>query len=353
VTKFNAMGSALIYSTYLGGFAGPNGGDAGAAIAVDASGNAYVTGTAASRNFPTFNPFQPTNHCTSDPSTNVFVTKFNAKGAALVYSTYLGGSGGAYGCDVGKGISVDRSGNAYVTGMTRSTNFPTTANAPQATTSPGPQGVQTAFVTELNPAGSSLVYSTYLGGSGGESGNAIAIDAADNAYVAGSTSSNNFPTVKAFQPTLQGASNAFVTKISAVADSAEPDLTVSETATGKAASGTLLTYTIYVANHGTGPANELSIRDVTPSGTAFRNVSVTAGTCTAPAVGGTGTVTCKVSKLASGAVVKEKLFVLITAAAGSTITDWVSATYTASASCYSAKATTKVIKNSARFTHGI
>ena len=353
VTKLNAMGSDLIYSTYLGGFAGANGSDAGAAIAVDGSGNAYITGAAASSNFPTVNALQPSNHCAGDPSTNVFVSKFNVTGSALLYSTYLGGSGGAFGCDFGKGISVDSSGNAYLTGMTRSSNFPTTANAPQTTVTPGPQGVQTAFVTEFNAAGSALVYSTYLGGSGGDSGNAIAVDTSGNAYVTGGTGSTNFPTADPFQSTLQGASNAFVTKVSPATEPGEPDLAISDSAAGSGASGSLLTYTIYVANHGTGPASGLSIQDAIPSGSTFHSVSVTAGSCTAPRPGGTGTVNCTVPNLAPGGIITETLVVLVTAVSGSTITDKVTATYTGSGAGISANATTKVVRKNSRVDHGV
>jgi hypothetical protein len=141
----------LIYSTYLGG----SGDDGAYSIAVDSSGNAYVTGRTASTNFPTMNPLQPTY---GGGTYDTFVAELNPTGSALVYSTYLGGSGddGAY------SIAVDSSGNAYVTGRTASTNFPT-MNPLQ----PIFGGIYDAFVAELNPTGSALVYSTYLGGPGG------------------------------------------------------------------------------------------------------------------------------------------------------------------------------------------
>ena len=117
VTKFNAAGNALVYSTYLGGSADLR--DRGVDIAVDASGNAYVTGSAGSTDFPTASPIQPNK---SGGATEAFVTKFNAAGSALAYSTYLGGSGLF---ETGNSIAVDTSGNAYVTGFTESTDFPT------------------------------------------------------------------------------------------------------------------------------------------------------------------------------------------------------------------------------------
>jgi hypothetical protein len=202
ITKINASGSALVYSTYLGG----SDNDAGAGIAVDGSGNAYVTGDTGSTNFPTTaGAFQTT---IGGSYSNAFITKINPSGSALVYSTYLGGSGG----DVGYGIAVDGSGNAYVTGEAESTNFPTTAGAFQTTIG---GSYSNAFITKINASGSALVYSSYLGGSGGDVGYGIAADASRNAYVTGSTSSTNFPTAKALQSTLNGINNAFITKINA------------------------------------------------------------------------------------------------------------------------------------------
>lgn len=188
----------LSYSTYLGG----SGNDLAQSIAVDSSGNSYVTGSTTSFNFPTANPRQSA----LSGSQDAFVTKLNATGSALVYSTYLGGSGS----DGGSGIAVDSSGNAYVTGSTDSTNFPT-ANPLQ----PALGGPRDAFVTKLNPSGSALVYSTYLGGSGIDSGADIAVDSSGNAYVTGSTGSPNFPTANPLQPTLGGGFDAFVAKLNA------------------------------------------------------------------------------------------------------------------------------------------
>src|SRR6202158_5723645 len=200
VTKLSATGSALVYSTYLVG----NWGDLGYCIAVDAAGNSYVTGSTTSTNFPTKNPSQAT--LGGAGASNAFVTKFSAAGAA-VYSTYLGGSGN----DSGNGIAVDAGGNAYVTGSTTSTNFPTTANPLQPTSGGG----NDAFVTKLSATGSALVYSTYLGGTAGDSGNGIAVGAAGNAYVTGVTSSANFPKATPLQstcPPCPKGTNAFVTK---------------------------------------------------------------------------------------------------------------------------------------------
>jgi hypothetical protein len=208
VTKINPAGSALVYSTYLGG----SGEDGGAAIAVDAAGNAYVAGGTQSSNFPTTpGVFQPTPGGVSGSSSgvgDVFVTKLNTTGSGLVYSTYLGGSLG----EGPGGIAVDASGNTYVAGGTQSSNFPTTPGAFQ-TTHGG--GLDTAFVTKINPTGTGLVYSTFLGGNGSDGAAGPVLDAAGNAYVTGNTSSTNFPTTPgAFQATYGGGvGDAFVTKL--------------------------------------------------------------------------------------------------------------------------------------------
>jgi hypothetical protein len=199
VTKLNPSGSALVYSTYLGGSLF----ELGISIAVDSSHNAYVTGRAGSSNFPT----TPGSFQTSlAGNSNAFVTKLNPSGSALVYSTYLGGDTN----DGGLCIALDSVSNAYVTGWTESSNFPTNAGAFQTSLA----GSENAFVTKMNPTGSALVYSTYLGGSSTDSGEGIAVDSLGNAYVTGGTVSTNFPTTAgAFQTTLAGPLNAFVAKL--------------------------------------------------------------------------------------------------------------------------------------------
>ncbi|UCH51825.1 MAG: SBBP repeat-containing protein [Chloroflexota bacterium] len=196
VTKLSAAGNSLIYSTYLGG----SGFDQGNGIAVDASGGAYVTGLTSSLNFPTRDPYQGKN----DLSLDVFVARLSAAGNSLVYSTYLGGNDG----DQGNGIAVDSTGSAYVIGETYSNNFPI-ENPYQGTRA----GLSDAFVTKLSPAGNSLIYSTYLGGSGFDDGCGIAIDASSCAYVTGLTSSLNFPTRNPYQETNAGSYDVFVSKI--------------------------------------------------------------------------------------------------------------------------------------------
>ena len=193
----------LVYSTFLGEMSSSSEG----AIAADATGNAYVVGSTVSFSFPiTPGAFQTTNHGDA-----VFVTKLNASGSALIYSTYLGGSGGHN----ASGIAVDAAGNAYVTGLTTGTDFPTTPGAFQRTYR-GCSGCSNAFATKLNADGSALAYSTYLGGSGRDAGSGIAVDASGNAYVAGSSESSDFPTTPgAFQTAYAGNEDAFVSKLNA------------------------------------------------------------------------------------------------------------------------------------------
>lgn len=195
----------LAYSTYLGG----SGGDIGYGIAVDASGNAYVTGISNSTNFPTTTGSYKTGNSGSG---DAFVVKINPAGTVsssttpqLVYSTFLGGSG----TDSGNAITVDAGGDAYLTGSTTSSNFPTTTGVFQATYG----GAGDAFVAELNSTGTTLVYSSYLGGSGADSGMGIAVDSSNNAYVTGSTQSPNFPTLNPVRGTNAGSSDAFITKV--------------------------------------------------------------------------------------------------------------------------------------------
>jgi hypothetical protein len=197
VAKLNAAGSALDYSTYLGGSRQ----DHCHGIAVDGAGNAYVTGYTLSTDFPVHGALQNTNAGNGD----AFVAKFNPSGSALVYSTYLGGSSS----DFGRGIAADSAGNAYVTGYTISNNFPT-ANALQPAKGGG--GVD-AFVAKINPTGSAFVYSTYLGGSLQDYGYGIAADSAGNAYVTGLTASKNFPTRNPLQKKQAGSGDAFVAKL--------------------------------------------------------------------------------------------------------------------------------------------
>ena len=201
VTKYNASGSQLVYSTFLGGTSTEN----GAWIAVDSAGNAYVTGTTSSTDFPVVTPaIQGSCRACASGQKSPWVAKINAAGSALVYSTFLGGTSGS---DASQAIAVDGAGNAYVTGQVVSRDFPL-ANALQSAL----KGASDAFVTKINAAGSSLVYSTYLGGTNAEDAvhGSIAVDEFGNAYVTGDTKSPDFPLVNQVQRSLLGADDAFV-----------------------------------------------------------------------------------------------------------------------------------------------
>lgn len=192
----------VVYGTYVGG----TGTDVGADVAVDSAGNVYITGNTSAPFPTTAGAYQTTFGGGSDG----FVTKLNASGTAPLYSTYLGGNDN----DFDLVIAVDTAGNAYITGATGSTNFPTTPGAYQ-TTFPG-AGFVHGFVTKLNATGTALLYSTYLGGSGGDGGSRIMVDSAGNAYVIGLTNSTNFPvTPGAYQTTFGGGGyDVFVVKFS-------------------------------------------------------------------------------------------------------------------------------------------
>jgi len=197
VAKLDASGSTLVYSTYLGG----NSPSTGTAIAVDADGNGYVAGSTSASDFPTTTAaFQTTPSGAGD----AFVAKLNASGSALIYSTLLGGTS----LDIASGISVDPEGYAHVTGATWSTNFPVTPDAFQSALGGGGD----AFVTNLNPTGSALTYSTYLGGTGTDRGIGIATNSFGDALIVGSTDSPDFPTTHAFG-TSSGGFDAFIVKI--------------------------------------------------------------------------------------------------------------------------------------------
>jgi hypothetical protein len=203
VTKLSADGTSIVYSTYFGS---PAGSGNALGIAVDASGSAYVVGQTNATDFPTVNPLQAT-----PGGTDAFVAKLSPAGDALIYSTYLGG--GAQ--DMARAIAVDSEGSAYLTGFTFANNFPTTPGAFQPSKpTPCCFTTQDAFVAKLSPAGNSLVYSSYLGGADLDSGNAIAVDTGGNAYVTGTTFAGNFPTANAVQPTIGGFQDVFVTKVS-------------------------------------------------------------------------------------------------------------------------------------------
>ena len=199
VAKLTPSGNALVYATYIGG----GGDDRGYGIAVDSTGAAYVAGSTTSANFPVRNALQSKRV----GGRNAFVLKLSPAGNSLVFSTYLGGNGS----DTANGIALDSSRNVYVAGDTTSTAFPATAGAFQRSN----RGSQDAFVAKLNPAGSALVYATFLGGSLEDHAAAVAVDAGGTAYVTGSTWSPDFPVASAYQSRLAGGQDAFVARIAA------------------------------------------------------------------------------------------------------------------------------------------
>jgi len=279
VAKLNAGGSALVYSTYLGG----SGDDLGQGIAVDAAGNAYITGYTTSTDFPTANPLQATNHGGPSYGYDAFVAKLNAGGSALIYSTYLGGSGD----DWGWGIGVDPAGNAYVTGQTDSPDFPTVEPLQAVCDNCGDYSGD-AFVAKINPTGGALAYSTYLGGTEGAAAVGIAVDSAGNGYVTGITGSIDFPIANALQSNY---GSSFVAKISP--PGVGPSVTLSQLslALGRQIDGTTSApQTVTLTN--TGTAN-LAISTVTIGGTNASDFAKSADTCTGATV--TPNLTCTVS----------------------------------------------------------
>lgn len=192
VTELNTNGSALVFSTYLGG----DFNDLGSGIALDPAGYVYVTGYTHSTNFPaTSNAFQRSFAGIED----VFVAKFAPGGSPLVYATFLGGTN----TDEGDGIVADAQGCAYVTGSTLSTGFPLTTNASRTNSSNFE-----AFVTKLGPYGSNLLYSTFLGGTNADYGYRITLDSLNNAYVTGTSSSPDFPNTPVYGLTSGTTSNS-------------------------------------------------------------------------------------------------------------------------------------------------
>lgn len=267
--------NTFFYSTFLGG----NRSDNATGIAVR-DGSAYVVGPTISSDFPLVNPIKS---FLDQGDGDAFVTKINPAGTALEFSTYLGGSFN----DAATAVAVDGSG-VYVSGFTSSNGFPV-VDAPQGNRG---GGASDAFVTKLSLNGSNVIYSTFLGGSGTDIGNAIAVDSSGNAYVIGNTSSADFPTVNPFQPTLRGT-DAFVTKIGVLADlsitktdSRDPVLVNSQ-----------FQYSLQINNLGPSPATNVVVTDSLPAQLSFVSATPTQGSCSFSSP----TVTCQLGTLSPGA----------------------------------------------------
>jgi uncharacterized repeat protein (TIGR01451 family) len=323
VAKLNAAGSGLVFGSLLHGggnfFRGLGG------IAIDSSHNVYVAGNQATSTFPTTTgAFRRTitgTNCTDfnsnpAPCDDAFITKLSASGGTLLYSTLLGGSG----TDSITGLGLNNAGMAFVTGITNSTDFPTTANAFKKSLAGSPAGASNAFVTAMQPDGKSLYYSTLLGGSSSTQGGAIAIDPAWNAWVGGNTGDTDFPvTPDAFQPGMKGESDAFLAKVVIAAD-LKLAMTQSATLVSK---GTIVGFTATVSNLGPDGSDAVVLTDAIPAGFSFSSISnSTASSCSVPAAGATsGSVICHKTRLEKGQSFGVKINLKAIAASGSHITN--------------------------------
>jgi hypothetical protein len=224
--RLSDAGALLIYSTYLGGA----GSDGGFDVAIDESNNAYLTGETTSPNFPMANPYD----ASLGGYVDAFVAKLSSAGNELIYSTYLGGNIYDMGSDLGFGIAVDGSGNAYVAGYTGSTDFPV-ANAYDGSYNGGGD----IFVTKMSYTGGSLLYSTYFGGSGYECGRGIAVNNSAQLFITGETMSSNFPVKNAYSAGNNGGYDIFATRFEAQCES--------------------LLYSTYIGGGGDDEANDIII----------------------------------------------------------------------------------------------
>jgi Beta-propeller repeat len=289
IGKLNATGTAFVAATYLGGTLG----DAATQVVVDSSGNVYVAGTTSSSDFPTTpGAFQPVD--TQPDYAISFIAKLNPALSSLVYSTYLEGTGSAYGTGIWlNGLAVDNNGNSYVTGYAGQSDFPVASpflsESPTASYS---QYASAAFVSVLNPTGSNLTFSTYFGGSTGSAGNGIAVDQAAHAVITGSTQDSNFPTsAGSFQstipPNLNYQSHAFVAEFLMNQGNASVCLPGNSIVLTSVAGKPSAIYPLKVTNCGTIP---LTIAGLTSTNPVF---TVTSVGCKTVAAGGSCTLRVK------------------------------------------------------------
>ena len=297
IAKLNPSGSALIFSTFLGGAAG----DAAGSVEQDAAGNIYVQGCTSSMNFPTLQPLQGLSGGGSD----AFLAKLNPAGTSLLYSTYLGGKGDE--CAIG---SADSSGFVYVTGGTDSTNFPL-VNAFQPYF-----GNRDGYVAKVDPNGEAVLYSSYLGGSDFDGPLAIARDPFGNVWVAGSTFSHNFPTVKALQTTMRGGtSDAFLTSIAEVpmpSSDQTADLTVTMSADHSSIKrGDSVKFQLTVTNKGPATAADVVLTILLPDVLSIASATLSHGTCA-----GNPYLSCNLGSVIPGQDVSGTISVTVPGAGG-------------------------------------
>lgn len=269
LTKLSPDGTSMVYSTFLGG----SDDDMAFALAVDVTGNAYITGQTHSTNFPTLNAVQPA----LSAGFETFVAKLNPSGSALVYSTYLGGTSQNTG--QGNSIAADAAGNAYVFGSTDSSDFPT-VNPIQAGFGGG-QG--DGFISKIGPAGGSLKFSTYLGGNGKEIAYRLAVDECGDIYSATDTQSANLPTVAALDSSFNGGSSSYGDAyIAKLLFSEVTDLSLTKTATpDPILTGNQLTYHLTVSNLCAKDATGVKVSDLLPQQFAYTVATPTQGSCNA------------------------------------------------------------------------
>ncbi len=280
VAKLNPAGTGLTYATYLGGTSG----DIARGIALNAQGEAFVTGQAGAANFPTLNSIQPFGLGAAQiAGGDAYVVRLKADGSGLVYGTFLGGSHN----DVSNAIALDASGNAYITGSTQSLDFPIKGAFQTAL-----GGSTDAFVAKVSATGTTLLHGSYLGGFSSDVGNGIAVDKNGDAHVVGNTTSTNFPIVNSLQPVRSG-SNIFIVKLGSATD-----LAVTMTASAETVNlGENLTYTVQVANNGELAATDVKLTDQLPAAATVVSTTSSQGTCS-----GTGPINCSLGTVASGAL---------------------------------------------------
>jgi uncharacterized repeat protein (TIGR01451 family) len=280
VAKVNVSGSALSWATFMGG----NSRDNGNAIALSPTGEIFVGGVTTSSDFPIINAIQPSLNGPPDG----FIARLKNDGSAVDFSTYLGGTQ----FDTIDGIAVDTAGNPYLTGITGSSDYPV-VNAPQPTIS-GAGGTfiaDDAFVTKLSSDGTSIVYSTYLGGHGSDWPRGISVDAGGNAYVTGFTTSSDFPTTPSPLRSQGSISEGFVTKLGESAD-----LAIAITGTpNPVMRNRKLTYSLFVTNNGPDPAINVKVKDSLPAEAKLISIATSRGSCS-----GTREIVCALGDLPPG-----------------------------------------------------